>query len=211
MEDTTMKSNQYVKLFFVILAIGTIISACSKTSHIKIKYHLPSILDELKGKKVFLKLEDKRTDKTLLSEEAQKKIKNFTGLFSLSLVKKNEQDGALMGVFDLPSLFQETFMKRFESTGIEVLGLRKKNEPEIKIDIKDFLLDLVDRKWTVHIMYEASLIKDDKIMSNQTASGKAERLRLFGSGEAEMVLGEIFTEIVNKLDLPKLFSDAKLL
>jgi hypothetical protein len=166
-------------------------------------------LDELKGKKVFFDLKDKRTDKTIFSENAKKKLKNLTGLFSLSLIQKSEQDGSLVGVFDLPSLFREAFKRRLENMGIEVLLLQDKKEPAIKIVIKDFFLDLVDRKWAVRIMYEASLIKDEKILARQTLSGEGERLRLIGSGDAEKVLGEIFTDMVNKLDLPKLFRDAK--
>jgi hypothetical protein len=208
-EDTAMKINQYVKLFFVMVIIGMFVCACANPSHININYQLPSKLDELKGKKVFFDLKDKRTDKTIFSENAKKKLKNLTGLFSLSLIQKSEQDGSLVGVFDLPSLFREAFKRRLENMGIEVLLLQDKKEPAIKIVIKDFFLDLVDRKWAVRIMYEASLIKDEKTLARQTISGEAERLRLIGSGDAEKVLGEIFTDMVNKLDLPKLFRDAK--
>ncbi len=204
-----MKINQYVRLFFVMVIIGMFVYACTKPSHVNINYQLPSKLDEFKGQKAFFDLKDKRTDKTIFSENAKKKLKNLTGLFSLSLIQKSEQDGSLVGIFDLPSLFREAFKRRLENMDIEVLLLQDKKEPTVKIFIKDFFLDLVDRKWVVRIKYETNLIKDEKILARQIISGEAERLRLIGSGDAEKVLGEIFTDMVNKLDLPKLFRDAK--
>jgi len=192
-----------------MMIIGMFVCACTKPSHVKINYQLPSKLDELKGQKISFDLKDKRTDKTIFSENAKKKLKNLTGLFSLSLIQKSEQDGSLVGIFDLPSLFREAFKRRLENMGIEVLLLQDKKEPTIKIFIKDFFLDLVDRKWVVRIKYETNLIKDGKILARQIISGEAERVRLIGSGDAEKVLGEIFTDMVNKLDLPKLFRDAR--
>jgi hypothetical protein len=38
----------------------------------------------------------------------------------------------------------------------------------------------------------------------KTISGDAERVKVIGQGDAEKILGEIFTEIVNQLDLSKL-------
>jgi hypothetical protein len=48
------------------------------------------------------------------------------------------------------------------------------------------------------------------VLASQLISGKAERVKLIGRGAAEKVIGEIFSEIVNKMDVYKLFLEAKL-
>jgi hypothetical protein len=55
------------------------------------------------------------------------------------------------------------------------------------------------------IKYDARLLKGDLLLVTKTISGDAERVKIIGQGDAEKVLGEIFTEIVNQLDVHKLF------
>jgi len=46
--------------------------------------------------------------------------------------------------------------------GIEVLTEPEKTEPVIEIDLQNFLLDLVDRKWVAEISYEVRLIRNNQ-------------------------------------------------
>ena len=94
--------------------------------------------------------------------------------------------------------------------GIEVLTEPEKTEPVIEIDLQNFLLDLVHRKWVAEISYEVRLIKDNKLLARETISGNAERLKMLSQSDAEKVLGEIFTDVVNKVDFRKLFQQADL-
>jgi hypothetical protein len=41
-------------------------------------------------------------------------------------------------------------------------------------------------------------------------TGSAERLKVMGRGGAEKVIGEIFTEMINRLNIERLFAQAKL-
>jgi hypothetical protein len=116
----------------------------------------------------------------------------------------------VVGAFDLPSLFKTAFSRRLENMGIEVLTEPEKTEPVIEIDLQNFLLDLVDRKWVAEISYEVRLIKDNKLLARETISGNAERLKMLSQSDAEKVLGEIFTDVVNKVDFRKLFQQADL-
>ena len=79
------------------------------------------------------------------------------------------------------------------------------------IALERFLLDLVHRNWTVTMSYEARVIKNGKVLASQMISGEAERLRLVGRGDADKVMGEIFTDLVNRLDVARLFQQARLL
>jgi hypothetical protein len=196
-------------LLFPIIFIGVLVLACATKSYINVNYHLPLSSYDLKGKKIFLEIKDMRSDKTIFSEKAKPKFKNFTGLFLFSL-SQGEKKNYVVGTFDLPSLFKTAFSRRLENMGIEILTEPEKTEPVIEIDLQNFFLDLVDRKWVAQISYEARLIKDNNLLARETISGDLERYKLLPQGDVEKVLGEIFTTLVNKLDFQKLFQQAAL-
>jgi len=196
-------------LFSLIMLIGVLVVACATKSYININYRLPLSSHDLKGKKIFLEIKDMRSVKTIFGEKAKTKFKNFTGLFLFSL-SKGEKKSLVIGAFELPSLFKTAFSGRLENMGIEVLTEPEKTEPVIEIDLQKFFLDLVDRKWAAEISYEARLIKDNKLLATETISGNAERFKILSQSDAEKVLGEIFTDVVNKLDFRKLFQKAEL-
>jgi hypothetical protein len=53
--------------------------------------------------------------------------------------------------------------------------------------------------------YQANLLKQDRFVAGETITGSAERLRIAGSKEAEKVIGELITDVVNRLNLNTLF------
>ena len=53
--------------------------------------------------------------------------------------------------------------------------------------------------------YQANLFKQDRFIGGETITGSAERLRVAGSKEAERVIGELITDVVNRLNLNALF------
>ena len=58
--------------------------------------------------------------------------------------------------------------------------------------------------------YEANLTKDSQIIARETVRGSAERVKIIGSREAEKVVGDLFSDILNRLDIEKLFEQAML-
>lgn len=202
------RTTQFILLLGSIWVIVAVVGACASKSYIDINYRLPVASDDLKGKSVFLDCRDIRPDKTIFGQKAQAEFKHFTGLFSLSVQQGKKPFVA--GAFDLPSLFKEAFKRRLENSGLNVIKQPEKTIPVLEIVIKEFRLDLVDRKWVAGIRYEARLLKGDLLLVTTTISGDAERLKVIGQGDAEKVLGEIFTEIVNRLNLRKLLDRATL-
>jgi hypothetical protein len=188
------------------LLIAALIGACASKSYINLTYNLPVATDDLKGKRVFLDCKDQRTDKKMFGPKAQAEFKHFTGLFSLSVDQGKKPFVA--GAFDLTSLFNEAFNRRLKNLGTEVIPTKEKATPVIEINIKKFHLDLVDRKWVTSIRYEARLLKDSRLMATENISADAERVKVIGSGDAEKILGEIFTDSVNRLNLRKLLDQA---
>ena len=195
--------------FSLVMLIGIWVVTCATKSYINVNYRLPLSSHDLKGMKIFLELKDIRPVKTIFSERAKTKFKNFTGLFLFSLPNRGKKN-FVVGAFDLPSLFKTAFSRRLENMEIEVLTEPEKTEPVIEIDLQNFLLDLVDRKWVAEISYEVRLIKDNKLLARETISGNAERLKMLSQSDAEKVLGEIFTDVVNKVDFRKLLQQADL-
>ena len=63
-------------------------------------------------------------------------------------------------------------------------------------------------KWYADIAYQAELGRIENLKASQDISSTEERLRIPGSKNIETVLGDIFTTIINRLDLNKLFAAA---
>ena len=58
--------------------------------------------------------------------------------------------------------------------------------------------------------YQASLLKDGRFIATESVNGSAERLKLAGKSDAEKVLSELITDMVNKLDVTTIFQQAGL-
>jgi hypothetical protein len=58
--------------------------------------------------------------------------------------------------------------------------------------------------------YEARLSKDGKVLARQIVSGEGERMKIMGREQADIILGEVFTDLVNRVDLDRLFREAGL-
>ena len=195
-------------LLCILLAVFVV--SCASIPELKVLYKLPAPSNDLKGKKVFLTVEDARKTKELFDEGAKQEFGNYIGNISLSVARYNEK-GFKIGPFQLPAMVKEGFKKSLENAGLEVLPGRSHGELQLLIVINRFILDLVDRTWVAKMSYEAKLIKEGSILAAQIIEGEAERVKVIGRKEADTVTGEIFTDMVNRLDLLRLFRQAKLL
>lgn len=192
-----------------ILSILVLISfsACSPLPYLEVNYRLPIGSVSLKGQRVSLDLEDARPAKDMIGKGARDDFGSFSGNISLA-VARGAEHGVRMGIYEPPSLFREAFQKRLENAGAEVLLTKEKGVPDLTVIIQKFLLDLVDRRWMVQMAYEARLSKDGKVLARQIVSGEGERMKVVGREQADTVLGEVFTDLVNRVDLDKLFREA---
>jgi hypothetical protein len=198
--------NQDWNWILSILALISL-SACSPLPYLEVNYRLPLRSESLKGQKVSLDLEDARPGKDMIGRGARDDFGGFSGNMSLA-VARGAGTGVRMGVYEAPSLFKEAFQKRLENAGAEVLLIKEKGVPDLTVVIQKFLLDLVDRRWTVQMAYEARLSKDGKVFARQIVSGEGERMKIIGRDQADVILGEVFTDLVNRVDLDRLFREA---
>ena len=195
---------------FVIpaLVLAFFASACSPKPFLKVQYQLPSQSNALDVKKIILAVSDMRAKKALLTENARPSLKDFNGTFSL-VVLSEDGSGNLVGAYDLVSLLTEVFRQRLKNEGIQATAVAENALPELKIEITKFQLDFADRKWIVSMSYRASLLDNGSLLSKESVSGEAERLKVTGKSGAEKILSELLTDTVNKLNLAKLFQQAR--
>ena len=192
-----------------LLIVTAIIGACSSDKQfLIIHYQLPAPSETLAGKKVQLAVTDARADKAFLSDNARKSLLSFNDTFSL-VVLKQDGSGNLLGVYDLTALLSQIFSQRITNMGMQVVPTAESADFKLEIKLKEFRLDLASRKWVANMNYQADLLKDGNVRAMETVSGSAERLQLLKKSDAEKVLGELLTDMANKLDLVRLFQQAQ--
>lgn len=202
------KKSLYWLSVLAILTAMTLL-ACASHKFLKVNYSLPSQSEVLAGRTVSVSLKDMRDNKNFLTPNARKRLKEFSETFSL-VVSRENTTGNLLGVFEAEALFRQILKHKLENAGASVAEKPDPVDAEIGIVLKEFVLDLQKRKWILTLNYQANIIKDQRIASTQAFSGSAERLGVVGSGDAEKVISNLLTEMINKLDLEKLFRDAGL-
>jgi uncharacterized lipoprotein YajG len=172
-----------IRFFTVLVLVAIFSGSCSSPSILKVRYQLPASSTQLSGREVFLSLEDRRSDDALLSSSAQKRLKNFSGNFSLTVARPEGQK-ALVGAYELSAFLKEIFKRRLQNAGISVVEDRPQGIAQIVIVLEDFRLDLKGGKWLFRMAYRADLKKNGKVFAGETISGSAERLKLIGSSNS---------------------------
>ena len=183
--------------------------SCTTIPYIQVNYRLAPETTELKNKTILLTFKDLRETEDFLGPGAEADYKNYSENFSFSVARGSDK-GFKIGVFDLESLFIETFKRRFENSGITVITKEDSEDAKVVIVLKEFMLDLVSRKWQFEMAYEARLVREGKVLTKQIFSGSGERLKLFGKKEADKVVGETFTNMVNRLNVERLLQQGGL-
>jgi uncharacterized lipoprotein YajG len=199
------------KRWIVVLTVVTVLfGGCATIPELKLLYQLPPPRDRLRGQTVFLSIQDARATKDIISEGASEEFRGFTGYISLSVARSNEP-GFKMGAYDFNGLMREAFRRSLETHGIRISEKQRPSEPELRVIVNAFTLDLVDRNWVSTMAYEAKLMMDDRILAKQMVSGSAERAKILGKIGADKAVSEVFSDTVNQLDIEGLFSEADLL
>jgi len=193
-----------VKVISIILFVGMAASSCASKNFLTVNYQLPAEPRIVGEPSVSLDFKDSREDRAIVTKSAKIALKDFSENFTLIVVEENKNK-RLVGAFSLKSLITQIFKHRLENAGITVAPEGQKRETGVEIILKAFKLDLVGRKWVINMTYQANLVRQDRFIAGETVTGSAERLRVVGSKDAEMVVGELITDVVNRLNLSELF------
>ena len=192
---------------FLTLLVSLLMVSCASIPELQVLYKLPPPSKQLKGRLLALTVDDERTSKTVLGKGAREEFKGFSGNISLSVADYNDKEFKV-GIFRVPDLMREAFKRKLENLGMEVLSEKTLGKLELMIVLKEFSLDLEGRDWMAKMSYEARLTTAKGAVATQFVNGRAERYQLFGRESADTLMGEIFTDMVNALDLPRLFKQA---
>lgn len=190
------------------LVLTALLTACASKPYLKVQYQLPPSSTALAGESIFLQISDRRNDPDFLSAAAKNSLKNFNDTYSL-VVLRDDRSGNLIGAYDLNSLWKEIFTQRLQNEGVTVSASQDGTDADLVIQIKVFKLDIVDRKWVLQMSYQAGLSRNNTVLAKESVNGSAERLKVMGKSDAEKVLGELVSDMVNKLDVAQLYRKAQ--
>ena len=192
------------KLILLILFVAMAASFCASKDFLIVNYQLPEKTEIPEEAAVSLVVKDSREDPAIVTKSAKMALKDFSGNFTLIVSQENKSD-RLVGAFGLHSLIEQIFKHRLENAGIRVASEEESRETVVEIILKTFKLDFVERKWVINISYQANLVRQNRFVAGETVTGSAERLRVAGTKNAEKIIGELITDVVNRLDLNALF------
>ena len=192
--------NPRIRIVSIILVVGVLSSFCASKNFLTVNYQLPTESVDLPDNRVALRVKDIREDTRIVTQSAKKALKNFTGHFALIVAQKNQKD-TLVGAFSLNSMVREIFYQRLKNAGVQVVTEEDLGVPIVEIVLKEFKLDLVNRKWVITMSYQANLIKENRVVGGETITGSAERLRVISGKNAELIIGELVSDVVNRLNL----------
>ena len=198
-----------VSILAIFVCIAFLIPGCTARTYMAVDYRLPPAERVLAGQTVRLEIDDARQVPAVLSARAAAELKGFRDRYLLTV-----STGAGMsepaGTSDLTNLFREAFEKRLARMGVTVAAGNRQDVPLFAVTLKEMTVDLADRRWTARVGYTARLSRDSETYAEETVAGSAERLHIMGRKAAETLVSEIFTEVVNRVDVPKLFRQAGL-
>ncbi len=183
--------------------------SCGPRPLLKINYKLPATSETLSGIKVAIDLMDQRSDLATLDKNARHELKNFSGQFSYSVEKA--ENSQLIGVYDLSQIMKKTLKRKLESLGAKIVTNPVQTDPVLTIILKEFLMTFNERVWEVEIIYEAQLSKDQKILAREEVAGSGTRVKIVGRKDADKLMGDIYSDVMNQLNYKKLFKNAEML
>jgi hypothetical protein len=192
---------------FVGLLAALFAVACATSNVLSVNYLLPARSAEAIGRSVVIAFEDARKDSAVLSPSAREELEGFTNVYALT-VSKPGRSGELKGAYPLGPLFTEILRYRLEDAGVRVLPSGAGADAQLKFVLKEFRMDFGDRKWSATVAYEARLLKNEALLSQQSVNGSAERVMWMKKADAEKVVGELVSDTVNQMDLATLFKQA---
>ena len=190
--------------FVFSVSLGLFV-ACATLPSMNVTYKTMPKSNILEGREIYFRFIDKRSDKDIIGQGAKKIYKHFSGNINF-IVSKGKKDESLVGVYEAESLFKNALAIYLENMGLRLLPEPKPGIPELAIKLHDFVLDLSGRRWVARIVYEAEFIQDGTVLISKFR-GEGEKYRVSRLTQADQVMSETFTDIINQLDVKRMFGN----
>jgi len=195
------------EVLFLALALMWITASCARVQDVRVRYQVPAPSNELAGKRVFIDLQDRREDVRILGKGALKEYTYHSGNVDL-IVSQGVKAPPSTESKSIPSLFRDVFSRRIQALGGETVCRRAEADVFLVVALDAFSLDFEDRTWFARMAYEAQVVRNGQVRARQSMTGEAERVKILGLQQADQVMGDLFTDVVNRLDIPELFHKA---
>ena len=190
--------------FVFSVSLGLFV-ACATLPSMNVTYKTMPKSNILEGREIYFRFIDKRSDKDIIGQGAKEIYKHFSGNINF-IVSKGKKDESLVGVYEAESLFKNALAIYLENMGLRLLPEPKPGIPELAIKLHDFVLDLSGRRWVARIVYEAEFIQDGTVLISKFR-GEGEKYRVSRLTQADQVMSETFTDIINQLDVKRMFGN----
>ncbi len=187
-----------------------VIWSCVGREYLIVDYTIPPMTQRLRDQSVRLQIDDRREDRRIMTPTAAAKFQDFNDRYSLAWVTP-DKGRILAGEHDLAALFKKAFEKRLALAGAITKPASSVQDPLLAIALDAFTIDLQGQKWVAEVSYTATLTQEGHPVTKEQVRGNAERVRIIGRKGADMVISDIFTEVVNRLNLEALFRKAELI
>jgi len=202
--------DQVIGVLAGVFLMASFLVSCASIANLKVLYQLPQRSNQFTGRDIFFSVEDARGSRDILDSGAKIELKHFPGNIIYS-VAKYKQAGFRLGLYQLMDMVKDSFKRRLENMGFKVLPVPETGKPQLVIVLQEFTLDYLNRKWVGKMRYEARLMENGKLLATQSISAETERYKVFGKKGADEAVGELFTDAVNRLDVRRLYEQARLL
>ena len=187
-----------------LLLLLSLTASCAAVQDVQITYRAPDSSKALSAERVFLEFRDVRENPDILGPGAREAYTYHSGNVEL-FVSSDSEEASRVGLVDVASLFRKGFERRVRALGGEVVSRSREATAVLILELKAFELELEDRTWKARMAYEAKLQPGDTVRARKTVAGEAERVKILGVKQADQVMSELFTDMVNRLDLKGLF------
>lgn len=194
----------------LFLALAALLFSCAQKPYIPVRYQVPSAEPDRSGKTVALTVIDQRQQKDVLTGKAREKVEFEREAFRLALTSPGEPEKSA-GTTDVPAIFREAMGFRVEQLGYTVQRQPQKGAPVLTLALKMFRVDYVEKKWTVEIDYTLSIAGSAARSASQSVRADGERRRVRGRKDLEALLGEVFSDAVNRAEIANLMEKAGLM
>lgn len=187
--------------------LGLLMACATPQTYLTVGFRVPVATGELAGQNVRLAVTDDRTRPDVLSPAAAGKLAGFRDRYQL-IWMAGDEDRRPGGYHNLANLFRAAFERRLLQLGVAAVPGSKPEVPVLAVSIREFWVDLADRRWVAGIGYEAALSLADGTRVSETITGSAERMRIVGREGLDELLADIFSTLINRADIRRLFEKA---
>jgi hypothetical protein len=192
-----------------LLIVAGLAVACARKPYVPVHYQMPPAGQSAHERPVHVTLADRPISGRVFSARAQAEAKIETDALSL-VVAAGETAPESLGTMPPDALLLEGMTLRMRQMGLTVRSVAGQGDSTMVLTLDRFKVDFARKYWTVDIGYTLLLKGKGSRTVSQSISASGERRKLFGTKELEILIGDVFTDAVNRIDLNDLIGKAGL-